>query len=62
MELTTDYHCKCNFGLNHLHNSSQLFSLMKAILVAKGKSLSNPVCVREAVVQTHNTAGTMKTK
>lgn len=44
MELITDYHCKCNFGLNHLHDSSWLFSLMKATLAPKGKHLSNIEC------------------
>lgn len=46
MKLTADYHCKCNFGLNHLHDSAWLFSLMKATLVAKGKPLSNLECKR----------------
>lgn len=46
MELKTDYHCKCNFGLNYLHDSSWLLSLMKATLATKGKPLSNPECKR----------------
>lgn len=41
MVSTTEYCCKCNLGLNHLCDSVWLFSLMKAMLAAEGRPLSD---------------------